>query len=327
MSWFIDKIKTRARKNPKKIVFTETDDVRILKAVRQILKERLAVPVLVGEEKNILRSARKLKINPKKIEIIEPRKSKELGDYASTLYELRKEKGLSLEEANKLVRKPIYFGMMMLKIGKVDGLIAGATTPTSDTLKPAFQIIKTREQFHKVSGAFFMVKGKKVFIFADSAVNILPNEDELAMIAIDSAQTALNFGLKPKIAMLSFSTKGSAKHPLADKVINATNIIKKLRPDLIVDGEMQVDAAINKGVCKLKCPGCKLKGNANILIFPDLQSANIAYKLVERLGNAKAIGPILQGLVKPVNDLSRGCDVEDIVNLTAITVIQAQGGL
>lgn len=318
----LNKIKKEARENPKRIVFPEALDKRVLKAADIVSKQGIAKPILLGNVRRILEKAKPLRLSG--VEIIDHKKSPRAKFYANKLYELRKQKGLKLNQAKRLLKEEIYFGTMMVYCGDADGLVSGARHPTAHTLKPAFQIIKTKERFHRASGAFMMVKGKSIYFFADAAVNIEPTAEELAEIAIDTSETAKKFGVKPRIAMLSFSTKGSAKHPLADKVRNATFIIKKKRPDLVVDGELQVDAAIVPEVCKIKCPRCRIQGNANVLIFPDLQSANISYKLVERLGKTKAIGPIIQGLKKPVNDLSRGCNVEDIVNLTAITAVEAK---
>jgi phosphate acetyltransferase len=213
---------------------------------------------------------------------------------------------------------------MMIQLGDADGMITGATHPTANSIRPVLQIIKTREKFHKVSGIFFMVLHNKPLLFADAAITVEPDSHDLRDIAIDTAETAKLFGIKPKIALLSFSTKGSAKHPLVDKVTEAVAMIKDRRPDLLVDGELQVDAALVPQVAKRKCPDSPLHGEANILIFPDLQSANIAYKLVERLAKAKAIGPLLQGLKKPVNKLSRGCNWQDVVNVAAFTVCECQ---
>ncbi len=211
----------------------------------------------------------------------------------------------------------------MVYMELADGMVTGTTFPTDDSIRPALQIIKTEEKFHKVSGIFFMVLEKRLLLFADAAITINPNSHDLVDIAVDTAETAKKFGIKPRVAMLSFSTKGSADHPLVDKVQEAVRMLKYERPDIIVDGDLQVDAALVPKVAKKKCPKSPIQGDANILIFPDLESANIAYKLVERLAKAKAIGPLLQGLKKPVNDLSRGCSYQDIVNVTAFTVCES----
>ncbi len=324
MEKLLKQIKAKAKKELQTIVFPEGNDERILKATEIILKEKLAKIILLGNPKEILSEANKLKLNLKDVQIIDNQKSEYLNKYAKKLYELRKDKGLTEEMAKEKIKDCAYFGTMMVKLNKADGLVSGAIHPTAHTLKPAFQIIKTKGKFHRVSGVFLMFLENKVLFFADSAVEIEPDAKDLAEIAIDTSETAKTFGIKPKIAMLSFSTHGSAKHPLASKVKEAVEIVKYKRKNLTIDGELQVDAAICPKVAKLKAPTSILKGNANILIFPDIQSGNISYKLVEHLGHAKAVGPVLQGINKPINDLSRGCSVEDIVNITAITSVQAQ---
>lgn len=303
VSKFLDLVREKAREHPARIVFPETFDERTLEAIKKIEKEKTAIPVLIDDMM--------------KDETLRER-------YAQALFELRKEKGLGVEEARKLMTDYNYFGVMVVKTGDADGLISGANSPSHETLRPALQIISTKEKFHKVSGFFFMVLENRLLLFADCMVNIEPNSRELAEIAIDTAETAKRFGIEPRIAMLSFSTAGSAKHPSVDRVIEATKMVNHFRPDLVCEGEMQVDAALVKEVCKRKFPNARVCGDANVLIFPDLDSANISYKLVERLAKAQAIGPILQGLQKPVNDLSRGCSVDDIVQLAAITSVEAQ---
>lgn len=323
---FLELIKTKARKNPKRILFPETFDERTLRAVCKILEEGTAYPLLLGKQEKFILEFEKLgcKADCEKLTFIDPLDSQLLEKYTDALYELRKQKGLTKDEARKLLNDFNYFSVMVVQMGDADGLISGANSPTSATLRPALQIIKTKEKFHKVSGFFFMVLENRLLLFADCAVNIAPNSYELADIAIDSAETANRFGIEPRIAMLSFSTAGSAKHPRVDVVREATAMVNHRRPDLICDGEMQVDAALVPEVCARKYPNSKIKGDANILIFPNLDAANISYKLVERLGHAHAIGPILQGLRKPVNDLSRGCSIQDIVDLAAITTIEAR---
>jgi len=320
----ISKSIEKAKKDPRRIVFPEGTEPRILRAVEIIKKEGIAHPILIGNEEEIRNKAAETNVNLEGIQIINPEHSDKLDIYADRLVEIRKGKVESVEKAKEILKDSIYYGTMMVRLSDADGLIGGATTSTADTVRPALQIIKTKGMFHKVSGVFFMVLKEKLLLFADAAVNIDPDAKDLAEIAIDSAETAKEFDIEPRIAMLSFSTKGSAKHPIVDKVVEATKIVQYKRPDLLIDGDMQVDAALVPEVCDKKCPGCKLHGDANVLIFPDLESGNIAYKLVERLAKAEAIGPILQGLAKPVNDLSRGCDVEDVVHVTAITVVQAQ---
>ena len=326
MQNFLRKVKSIARKDPKFIVFPESDDERILKAVAKILKEKFAKPILIGDKRKIQSAYKKLKlkIDWKNLKTIDPTDKTLIKKYSEALFLLRKDKGVTEKEARTLIKDTNYFGTMMIQLGDADGMITGATHPTANSIRPVLQIIKTREKFHKVSGIFFMVLHNKPLLFADAAITIEPNSHDLRDIAIDTAETAKIFGIKPKIALLSFSTKGSAKDPLVDKVTEAVALIKDRRPDLVVDGELQVDAALVPEIAKRKCPDSPLKGAANILIFPDLQSANIAYKLVERLAKAKAIGPLLQGLKKPVNKLSRGCSWQDIVNIAAFTVCECQ---
>ena len=322
---FIRKVHSIARKNPRKIVFPEGTEERILKATEEILEKKIAIPILVGNPKTIKNNAKKLKlkIDFSKVEIYDNKRSKLLKEFTDTFYELRKHKGISKKQATEIVKDMNYFGTMMVYMELADGMVTGTTFPTDDSIRPALQIIKTEEKFHKVSGIFFMVLEKRLLLFTDAAITINPNSHDLVDIAVDTAETAKKFGIKPRVAMLSFSTKGSADHPLVDKVQEAVRMLKYERPDIIVDGDLQVDAALVPKVAKKKCPKSPIQGDANILIFPDLQSANIAYKLVERLAKAKAIGPLLQGLKKPVNDLSRGCSYQDIVNVTAFTVCES----
>ncbi|MCX6710316.1 MAG: phosphate acetyltransferase [Candidatus Woesearchaeota archaeon] len=330
----IKNLKKESAHLEKKIIFIEDDDSRVIDAVSIIANEKIAFPVLISDEKrsvnairkDILKAFSRLKIRKSAIERISiiDKNELDLDYYSEQLFMLRKEKGLSIEGAVRLLSDKIYLGTMMLKLGLADALISGAKHPTSHTLRPAFQIIKTRMGINLASGCLLIVHKLGNFIFADCGVNVNPNEDELAEIAISAAETAVQFGMKPKVAMLSFSTRGSAQNELVDKVRNAAEIAKKKRPDLLIEGEMQLDSAIVPEVCKRKFPGSKIMGRANVLIFPNLDSGNIGYKLVERFGMAKAVGPIVQGLSKPVNDLSRGCSTEDIVNLAAITAVQAK---
>ncbi len=314
-----------AQKYPARIVFPEGQEERIIKAVEAIVKEGLCFPILIGNPHTIKNTAKKLrvKIDFKKIQIIDHQKSKRKKDYAQKFFNLRKEKGIKLDQAKKLMENINYFGTMMVHENDADGMISGTTFPTADTIRPALQIIKTKEPFHKVSGFFFMVLKKKLLLFADAAVNIEPSAHDLKDIASDTAITARKFGITPKIAFLSFSTNGSSKHPLVDKVLEAVALMKYYHPEIITDGEMQVDSALVPEVSKRKFPHSRICGDANVLIFPSLEAANIAYKLVERLAGASSIGPILQGLKKPINDLSRGCKWQDIVSIAAITSIEA----
>ncbi len=324
MQDFMNNIKEKAKQDKKTIVFPESHDERILRATDEILKQGIANIILLGNQDNIKNKANELNININDARIIDPNTFEKFEEYANAFYELRKHKGISLEDAKETLKDYSYFGTMLVHMNEADGLVSGATHTTADTIRPALQIIKTKDKYHKVSSFFFMQLKEKIFIFADCAVIINPNAEELAHIAIDSARNARKFNIDPKVALLSFSTKGSAKHELVDKVTEALSIARNIDPSLIIDGEMQVDAAIVPAICEKKCKDCNLHGNANVLIFPDLQSGNIAYKLVERLARADAIGPIMQGLNKPVNDLSRGCDEQDIIDVTAITAVEAQ---
>lgn len=322
MKNFLRKVHSMARKDPKRIVLPEAEDLRVLKAVEEIQERGLAHIILIGDPKIIKRQAKKAEANIdfKKVTIENPLDSAHHKAYTQKLFELRKAKGMTPKEAARLVKTPEYFSTMMVHMEDADGMVTGAVHPTAQSIKPALQIIKTREKFHKVSGIFFMVLEKKLLLFADAAITINPNSHDLADIASDTAETAKKFGITPRVAFLSFSTKGSAQDPSVDKVAEAVAITKDRHPDLLVDGELQVDSALVPSVAQRKCPDSPLQGNANILIFPDLQAANIAYKLVERLAKAKAIGPLLQGLKKPINKVSRGCNYKDIVNVTAFTV-------
>ncbi len=324
MKNLLQQIIKKAQSNPKRIVFPETYDDRILYACSIIARKKIAMPILLGDEKKILSRMKTLGLSAKGTVIINHIKSEKQKYYAEKFYQIRKHKGMTLGEATKIMLRDEYFGTMMVHLGDADGLIAGAVHTTAETVRPALQIIKTKEKYHRVSGLFIMKLHDEFYLFADCSININPNSEELAQIGIDSMKTAKNFGIKPRVAFLSFSTHGSAKHENIDKVRKAAEIMSKKYPKAIVDGELQVDAAIVPFVAKIKCPQSKLKGRANVLIFPNVEAGNIAYKLVERLAKAQAVGPILQGLRKPVNDLSRGCSVEDIVNVAAITVVEAQ---
>ena len=323
-------IREKAKKNPKIIVLPEGEEPRMIKASEIIIKEGFADLIFLGDEEKIRSKAKDLGVCfSDKIKIINPKSSDKFKKYAETYYQLRKHKGLTLDEAYKLVENPLYFGSLMVYHDDADGLVAGSVNSTGDVFRPALQTIKTAPGINIVSSSFIMVipdcpYGENgVLVFADCAINPEPNSQQLADIAIATAKTGkVLIGIEPKVAMLSFSTKGSAKHSLVDKVVEATRIAQEKMPDLLIDGELQGDAALIPSIGERKAPGSKIAGKANVLIFPDLQSANIAYKLVQRLAKAEAIGPISQGMRKPVNDLSRGCNAEDIVNVVAITVLQ-----
>jgi len=320
----------RAKKNKKIIILPEGCEERTIRAAVIINNEKIAVPVLIGDENNIINFSISLNVDISGIRIINPEKSDKFGCYAEKYYELRKSKGISAVDAENAIKDEVFFSTMMVNEGDADGLVSGAIHSTGDLLRPALQIIKTAPGISIVSSSFIMELTDKTFgeegvlLFADCAVNPVPDAVQLASIAVATAKTAkalCNF--EPRIAMLSFSTKGSARHELVDKVIMATEIIKSKYPDLLLDGELQLDSALIPKVAHLKAPDSPVAGKANILIFPDLQSGNIGYKLVQRLANANAIGPVSQGFAKPVNDLSRGCSVMDIVNVVAITAVQS----
>ncbi|MBI1969779.1 phosphate acetyltransferase [Candidatus Woesearchaeota archaeon] len=324
MEKLLRRLEQKARKNPQRIVFPESAEPRTLEAIRHVLREGYASVILLGEENVIGRALQQHRISRKKVTIVNPRTAPEREGYASTYYQLRKDKGMTPGLARRLMQEGIYFGTMMVRKGKADGLIYGAIHPTPETFRPALHMLRDKG---KLVSTFFVMKHRHDFyFFADAALNVQPTEQELASIAITTADTARKLlgWKKPSVALLSFSTHGSTKHPLTEKVRKATLLARRKRPDLVIDGELQADAALLPEVYKIKCHEKMLHGPANILVFPDLQSANIAYKLLEWLGHYQAIGPITQGLKKPVNDLSRGCTVQDIIDVTVITVCQAQ---
>ena len=329
----IAKIKEKARKSHKKIVLPEGTEERTLQAADIILEEKLAKVILLGNRESIFKMAGELSLkNIEQAEIVDPLTSTERDKYAGIMVEIRREKGLTKEEALKQLDNPLVYATIMIKAGDADGEVAGAMNATGDVLRPAFQYVKTMPGISVVSGAFLMIMKDKEFgedglmVFADCAVHPNPTERELAEIAVATGRTAKAIaGIEPRIAMLSFSTKGSAKHEMVDKVVNATRIAREMAPDLKIDGELQADAAIIEAIGKSKAPGSEIAGKANVLVFPTLETGNIAYKLVQRLAHAEAVGPVLQGMAAPINDLSRGCSVSDIVNLVAITANQAAG--
>ena len=328
----IDNIIARAKSNKQRIVLPESLEERTIKAADKALADELAEIILIGSKEEILAKAAEFGLkNIEKATIIDPATSEKTAGYANLLYELRKNKGMTPEQANELGKNPLYFGCLIIKSGDADGQISGALSTTGDTLRPALQIIKCAPGISCVSGAMLMITqtpqyGENgVLVFGDVAVTPAPDTSQLAQIAVCTAQTAKSVAgfAEPRVAMLSFSTKGSAKHEVVDKVVEATKLAKELNPGLKIDGELQADAALVPSVGAKKAPGSDIAGKANVLVFPNLEVGNIGYKLVQRLGNADAIGPILQGIARPVNDLSRGCSVDDIYKMVAITACQA----
>jgi phosphate acetyltransferase len=329
----LDNIKKSAQKHNKRIVLPESLEERTLKAADIILHEKIAQVILTGNPDEIKAEAAKHQLkNLDKAIIVDPKDHEKKDQYIDLLVELRKKKGLTRDEAAKLVEDPLYLATLMIKSGDADGEVAGAENATGDVLRPAFQIVKTKPGISVVSGAFLMILKDKEFgengllVFADCAVHPNPTDKELAEIAVATgATTRAIAGFEPRIAMLSFSTKGSAKHEMVDKVVSATQIAQEMDPSLKIDGELQADAAIIEAIGQKKAPDSEIAGKANVLVFPSLETGNIAYKLVQRLAHAEAVGPVLQGMAAPINDLSRGCSVSDIVNLVAITANQAAG--
>ncbi len=327
----LNKIRERAQKANKRVVLPEGHEERTLRAADTIIGEGIAQIILIGKPDEINKEAKRLMLrNIYKATIVDPVNHEKKEHYADMMVELRKNKGMTKEKALQLIENPLYLATLMIKNGDADGEVAGADNATGDVLRPAFQYVKTLPGISVVSGAFIMILNDKqygddgIMVFADCAVHPDPNEKELAEIAVATGRTAQAIvGIEPRIAMLSFSTKGSAKHEMVDKVVNATRIAQEMAPDLAIDGELQSDAAIIEAIGHKKAPESKIAGKANVLVFPTLESGNISYKLVQRLANAEAVGPILQGMAAPINDLSRGCSVSDIVNLVAITAIQA----
>ncbi|MFI3200160.1 MAG: phosphate acetyltransferase [Eubacteriales bacterium] len=329
---YIEMIKEKARSDKKTIVLPETSDKRTLIAAAHILDEDIADVVMIGIEEKIHDGAGWLEVNLDKIKVVDPAKTEKLEEYAHLLYETRKAKGMTLEKAKEILLEDyLTFGVMMVKANDADGMVAGACHATADVLRPSLQILKTAPGVKLVSGFFILdvpdcpYGDNGTFLFADCGLNQDPTAEELAAIADTSAKSFKTLvGSKPIIAMLSHSTKGSATHPLVDKVIEATKIATEKYPHLTVDGELQPDAALVPQIAKSKAPDSEIAGKANVLVFPNLDCGNIGYKLVQRLAKAEAYGPMLQGIAKPVNDLSRGCSWEDIVGVVALTAVQAQ---
>ena len=327
----LDSIKEKAKADVKHILLPEGSEERTVQAARIITDEKIAKVTLLGDEEEIKKVAEKFNVCLCGIDIINPLTDPDFEHYANGFYELRKAKGMTPEKARETIKNTLFYACMMIKEGKADGMVSGAINTTGNTLRPGLQIIKMAKGINTISSCFIMEIPNKesgdngLMLFGDCAININPNPDELASIAIATANTAKTLlGMDPKVAMLSFSTKGSAKHENVDKVTAALAKVKELAPDLDVDGELQADAAMVPKVAALKAPGSKVAGHANVLIFPDLQAGNIGYKLVQRLAGAEAVGPVSQGFAKPINDLSRGCSIADIVSVVAITAVQAQ---
>ena len=328
---FIDEIKDRARNDIKTIALPEASDIRTIEAASMALEEEIANIILIGDENEISKLANDNNLDISKAKIINPKTSDRYNDYVEKFYELRKEKGMTIEKAKELILDSVYFGMMMVKMEEADGLVSGAIHSTADTLRPALQILKTAPGTKLVSTFLVMVVpdceyGENgTFVFGDCGLNENPDADKLSEIAISSAKSFESLtGKQSKVAMLSYSSMGSAHSELTEKVVEATRLAKEKAPDLLLDGELQLDAAIIPEVAKSKAPNSPVAGNANTLIFPDLNAGNIGYKLVQRLAKAEAYGPICQGIAKPVNDLSRGCSSKDILGVIAITAVQAQ---
>ena len=329
MGTFIDGLKAKAKADLKTIVLPEGEDIRTIKAAAMVKSEGYAKCIMLGNPDKIMAMANEEGVNIDGIQIIDPSLGND--EFAELFYELRKNKGVTPDVAKETVKDALYYGVMMVKTGKVDGMVAGAVSSSANVIRPSLQILKTAPNTKIVSSFFIMnvpdceYGEKGTFIFSDSGLNQDPNAEELAEIAISSADSFKALvGTEPKVAMLSYSTYGSAKHDLVTKVVEATKLAKEKAPELALDGELQLDAAIDAGVGKQKAPDSTVAGQANVLIFPDLNAGNIGYKLVQRLAKAEAFGPILQGIAAPVNDLSRGCTAEDIAGVIAITSVQAQ---
>ena len=316
------------KENPKKIVFTEGSDPRILEAASRLLAGTFLAPILVGNKDEIAKAAEESAFNIRGAEIIDPMEYEEIDEMAECLYEIRKNKGMTLEKAKETCQQANYFGTMLVKMGKADALLGGATYSTADTVRPALQIIKTKPGKNIVASCFILVResatgGNTVLAMGDCAINIKPNEDELAEIAIDCAECAKIFGIDPKLAFLSYSTFGSGSGEDVDKMRNAAEKAKKLAQSLPIAGEMQFDAAVSPRVARTKCPGDPVAGSANTFIFPDINAGNIGYKIAQRLGNFDAYGPIMLGLNAPINDLSRGCNASEVYSMAIVTAALA----
>jgi len=322
MSNLFDTLKSKLAGNTRKIVFPEGSDERILAATSKLGMEGLVEPVLVGNKEIIGQKAAELQVSLENVTIIDPSKYEAFDEMVASFLERRKGKATE-EAARKILLDENYFGTMLVYMGKADGLVSGAAHSTAETVRPALQIIKTKPGINKTSGVFIMVRDEERYVFADCAINIAPDSQDLAEIALASAETAAMFDIDPRVAILSFSTKGSAKSEETEKVANAVKIAKELQPTLPLDGELQFDAAFVPSVAAKKAPGAEIQGDANVFVFPGLEAGNIGYKIAQRLGNFDAVGPILQGLNQPVNDLSRGCNTDEVYKLAIITAAQS----
>lgn len=322
MSNLFEELKIKLKNTNQVIVFPESLDERILTAASQLTSSEILTPLLIGNRTEITQKAQEIGVNIEDCKIVNPKEYSEYDMMVEQFVERRRGKATK-EQAQDMLQDGNYFGTMLVYMGKADGLVSGAVHSTGDTVRPALQIIKTKEGVHKTSGVFIMVRDEERYLFGDCAINISPNSDDLAEIAVESAKSAKLFGIDPRVAMLSFSTKGSAKSPETEQVIESLEIAKEKDPSLVIDGEFQFDAAFVPTVAKKKAPHSIIKGDANVFVFPNLESGNIGYKIAERLGGFEAVGPILQGLKKPVNDLSRGCSADDVYKLGLITAVQA----
>lgn len=322
MSNLFDTLKEKVSGQNLKIVFPEGLDERILTAAARLAADKLLTPILIGDIGKIQQSAKNLGVSLEEVEIYDPAQYLMMDELVASFVEARKGKATE-EQARQILLNENYFGTMLVHTNKADGLVSGAIHSTADTVRPALQVIKTKQGVKKTSGVFIMVRDEEKYVFADCAINIAPDSSDLAEIAIESAKTAQMFNIEPRVAMLSFSTKGSAVSPETERVAEAVKIAQELNPTLILDGEFQFDAAFVPSVAKSKAPDSLIQGDANVFVFPSLEAGNIGYKIAQRLGNFEAVGPVLQGLNRPVNDLSRGCNEEDVYKLALITAGQA----